>query len=158
MSTVLVSIVSGLEGQVGSNPKVLSIYPNTLDVIEEKIIQKSLPQGATPDKFYEDNLVGYKILVYAFEIPNEDGRNDLVSLGLVLDKDVIIENLKPIIVQLIEWLKSENFLTYEIIQENLPKIIDGINNKSIIVIKNQVFNVRCDAELEEKSRKVKGMF
>ena len=97
-------------------------------------------------------------MVYAFEIPNEDGRNDLVSLGLVLDKDVIIENLKPIIVQLIEWLKSENFLTYEIIQENLPKIIDGINNKSVIVIKNQVFNVRCDAELEEKSRLVKGMF
>ena len=58
MSTVLVSIVSGLEGQVGSNPKVISIYPNTLDIIEEKIIQKSLPQGATPDKFYEDNLVG----------------------------------------------------------------------------------------------------
>jgi len=158
MSTVLVSIVSGLEGQVGSNPKVISIYPNTLDVIEEKIIQKSLPQGATPDKFYEDNLVGYKILVYTFEIPNEDSRNDLASIGLVLDKDVIIENLKPIIVQLIEWLKSENFLTYEIIQEHLPKIIDGINNKSIIVIKNQVFNVRCDAELEEKSRKVKGMF
>ncbi len=158
MSTVLVSIMSGLEGRVGSNPKVLSIFPNTLDVSEETIIQKSLPNGATPDKFYEDTIGSNKILVYTFEIPNEETRNDLASIGLVLDKDVIIENLRPIIVQLIDWLRAENFLTYEIIQEHLPKIIDGINNKSIIVIKNQVFNVRCDAELEEKSRKVKGMF
>jgi len=158
MSTVLVSIVSGLEGRVGSNPKVLSIFPNTLDASEETIIQKSLPHGATPDKFYEDTIGSNKILVYTFEIPNEESRNDLASIGLILDKDVIIENLRPIIVQLIEWLKSENFLTYKIIQEHLPKIIDGINNKGIIVIKNQVFNVRCDAELEEKSRLVKGMF
>lgn len=158
MSTILVSIVSGLEGRVGSNPKILSIFPNTLEASEETIIQKSLPHGATPDKFYEDTIGSNKILVYIFEIQNEDSRNDLASIGLVLDKDVIIENLKPIIVQLIEWLKSENYLTYEIIQENLPKIIEGINNKSIIVIKNQVFNVRCDAELEKKSRKVKGMF
>ena len=158
MSTVLVSIMSGLEGRVGSNPKVLSIFPNTLNVSEETIIQKSLPNGAIPDNFYEDTIGSNQILVYTFEIPNEDSRNDLASIGLVLDKDVIIENLRPIIVQLIDWLKSENFLTYEIIQEHLPKIIEGINNKSIIVIKNQVFNVRCDAKLEERSRLVKGMF
>jgi len=158
MSTVLVSIMSGLEGRVGSNPKVLSIFPNTLNVSEETIIQKSLPNGAIPDNFYKDTIGSNQILVYTFEIPNEDSRNDLASIGLVLDKDVIIENLRPIIVQLIDWLKSENFLTYEIIQEHLPKIIEGINNKSIIVIKNQVFNVRCDAELEEKSRLVKGIF
>ena len=51
-----------------------------------------------------------------------------------MDKDVIIENLRPIIVQLIEWLKSENFLTYEIIQEHLPKIIEG--NESLRTVFN----------------------
>jgi hypothetical protein len=158
LSTVLVSIISSLEGRIASNPKVLSIYPNTLDVMEETIIQKSLPLGATPDEFYESNIGSYKILVYIFEILNVEGRNDLVSIGFILDKNVIAENLRPIIKHMIKWLKSENLLTYEIIQENLPKIIEGINNKSIIVIKNSVFNVSCDAELEEKSRKVKGMF
>lgn len=158
MSTVLVSIVSGLQGHVDSNPKVLSIYPNTLVASEETIIQKSLPHGAVPDKFYEDNIGSNKILVYTFEIPNAERRNDLASIGLVLDKDVIIENLKPIIMQMMQWLKSNNFLTYEIIQENLPKIIDGINNKSIIVIGNNVFNVSCSVELEERPRKAAGMF
>ena len=158
MSTVLVSIVSGLEGRVGSNPKILSIFPNTLDASEETIIQKSLPQGANPDEFYEDTLGSNKILVYTFEIPNEEGRNDLASIGLVLDDNIIIKNLEPIIKNLIDWLKSNNLLTYEIIQENLPKIIDGINNKSIIVINNTVFNVNCDVELEERPRKAAGMF
>ena len=158
MSTVLVSIVSGLQGHVGSNPKVLSIYPNTLKSNEETIIQKSLPNGATPDKFYEDNLGSNKILVYTFEIPNAESRNDLASIGLVLDKDVIIENLKPVIKQMIGWLKFNNLLTYEIIQDNLPKIIDGINNKSIIVIGNKIFNIGCSVELEERPRKAAGIF
>ena len=158
MSTILVSIISGLQGHVGSNPEVLSIYPNTLDVMEETLIQKSLPLGATPDEFYESNIGSYKILVYIFEIPNVEGRNDLASIGFILDKNVIAENLRPIITQMIKWLKSENLLTYEIIQENLPKIIEGINNKSIIVIKNSVFNVSCNVELEERPRKAAGMF
>ena len=158
MSTILVSIVSGLQGQVGSNPKVLSVYPNTLNANDETIIQKSLPHGATPDKFYEDTLGSNKILVYTFEIPNVECRNDLASIGLVLDKDVIIENLKKVILQMIGWLKFNNLLTYEIIQDNLPKIIDGINNKSIIGINNKVFNVGCNVELEERPRKAAGMF
>ena len=158
MSTVLVSIVSGLEGRVGSNPKVLSIYPNTLEVSEKTIISKSLPNGATPDKFYEDSIGSSIILVYTFEIPNAEIRNDLVSIGFVLDKDVIIENLKKVITQMIGWLKYNNLLTYEIIQDNLPKIIDGINNKSIIAIGNKVFNIGCSVELEKRPRKAAGMF
>ena len=63
MSTVLVSIVSNLEGMVGSNPKVLSIYPNTLEASEETIIQKSFPHGATPDKFYEDTKGSNKFFI-----------------------------------------------------------------------------------------------
>ena len=157
-STILVSIISGLEGRVGSNPKVLSIFPNTLDAKEETIIQKSLPHGATPNEFYEDTLGYSKILVYTFEIHQEDGRNDLCSIGFVLDKNVIAKNLRPIIIKLIVWLKLNNLLTYEVIQENLPKIIDGINNKSIIVIGNDVFNVNCNVELEERPRKAAGMF
>ncbi len=157
-STVLVSIISGLEGRVGSNPKVLSIFPNTLDAKEETIIQKSLPHGATPNEFYEDILGSNKILVYTFEIPNAECRNDLASIGFVLDKNIIAENLRPIIIQLIKWLKLNNLLTYEVIQENLPKIIEGINNKSIIVIGNNVFKIGCDVELEERPRKAAGMF
>ena len=157
-STVLVSIISGLEGRIGSNPKVLSIFPDTLDSKNETIIQKSLPHGAAPDEFYEDTLGSNKILAYTFEIPNAECRNDLVSIGFVLDKNIIVENLRPIIKHMIRWMKLNNLLTYEVIQENLPKIIDGINNKSIIVIGNNVFNVSCDTELEERPRLTKGIF
>jgi hypothetical protein len=50
---------------MGSNPKVLSIFPNTLDASEETIIQKSLPHGATLDKFYEDTIGSNKIFITA---------------------------------------------------------------------------------------------
>ena len=140
-STVLVSIISGLEGRVGSNPKIIKIYPDNLDVTEEYILERSLPHGALPDQFFEDKLDSRKILVYTFEI-QKDGRNDLASIGLVLDKDVIIANLQPIIKRLVNRLNSENLLTLEIIQESLPKIIEGLNK----------------LELKEKSRKSRGMF
>ncbi len=161
-STVLVSIICGLEGRVGSNPKIIKIYPDNLDVTEEYILERSLPHGALPDQFFEDKLDSRKILVYTFEI-EKDGRNDLASIGLVLDKDVIIENLQPIIKRLVNRLNSENLLTYEIFQESLPKIIDGLNKESKIKIGNMIFDVKSilneeKLELKEKSRKARGMF
>ena len=104
-STVLVSIICGLEGRVGSNPKIIKIYPDNLDATEEYILEISLPHGALPDQFFEDKLDSRKILVYTFEI-QKDGRNDLASIGLVLDKDVIIANLQPIIKRLVKRLNS----------------------------------------------------
>ena len=161
-STVLVSIICGLEGRVGSNPKIIKIYPDNLDATEEYILERSLPHGALPDQFFEDKLDSRKILVYTFEI-QKDGRNDLASIGLVLDKDVIIANLQPIIKRLVKRLNSENLLTLEIIQESLPKIIDGLNKESKIKIGNMMFDVKSilneeKIELKEKSRKARGMF
>ena len=161
-STVLVSIISGLEGRVGSNPKIIKIYPDNLDTTEEFILEKSLPHGAMPDQFFEDKLDSRKILVYTFEI-EKDGRNDLASIGLVLDKDVIVENLQPVIKRLVNRLNSENLLTYEIFQESLPKIIDGLNKESKIEIGNMIFDVKSilneeKLELKEKSRILKGKF
>jgi hypothetical protein len=161
-STVLVSIICGLEGRVGSNPKIIKIYPDNLDATEEYILERSLPHGALPDQFFEDKLDSRKILVYTFEI-QKDGRNDLASIGLVLDKDVIIANLQPIIKRLIKRLDSENLLTLEIIQDSLPKIIEGLNKESKIKIGNLIFDVKSilteeKIELKEKSRKTRGMF
>lgn len=161
-STVLVSIICGLEGRVGSNPKIIKIYPDNLDATEEYILEKSLPHGALPDQFFEDKLDSRKILVYTFEI-QKDGRNDLASIGLVLDKDVIIANLQPIIKRLIKRLNEENLLTLEIFKESLPKIIDGLNKESKIKIGNMIFDVKSilneeKIELKEKSRKARGMF
>ena len=161
-STVLVSIICGLEGRVGSNPKIIKIYPDNLDATEEYILERSLPHGALPDQFFEDKLDSRKILVYTFEI-QKDGRNDLASIGLVLDKDVIIANLQPIIKRLVKRLNSENLLTLEIIQDSLPKIIEGLNKESKIKIGNMIFDVKSilseeKIELKEKSRKARGMF
>ncbi|MHA1718980.1 MAG: hypothetical protein ACTSWX_06970 [Promethearchaeota archaeon] len=157
-STVLASIISGLEGRVGSNPKILSIFPNTLDVSEELIIQKSLPLGATPNEIYEDTLGSNKILVYTFEIPNNENRNDLASIGFVVEQNVIIKNLQSVIAKLIKWLESNDLLNFEIIQENLPNILDGINNKSKIIINDIVFDLCCDVDLEEHPRLSPGIF
>jgi len=157
-STVLASIISGLEGRVGSNPKILSIFPNTLDVSEELIIQKLLPLGATPNEIYEDTLGSNKILVYTFEIPNNENRNDLASIGFVVEQNVIIKNLQSVIAKLIKWLESNDLLKIEIIQENLPNILDGINNKSKIIINDIVFDLCCDVDLEEHPRLSPGIF
>ena len=80
-----------------------------------------------------------------------------------MDKDVIIANLQPIIKRLVKRLNSENLLTLEIIQESLPKIIDGLNKESKIKIGNMIFDVKSilneeKLELKEKSRKTRGMF
>ena len=51
----------------------------------------------------------------------------------------------------------------EIIQDSLPKIIDGLNKESKIKIGNMIFDVKSilneeKLELKEKSRKARGMF
>ena len=162
-STVLVSIISGLEGRVGSNPKIIKIYPDNLDATEEYILERSLPHGALPDQFFEDKLDSRNILMLLPPLKYEDGRNDLCSIGLVLDKDVIIANLQPIIKRLVKRLDEENLLTLEVFQESLPKIIDGLNKESKIKIGGMLFDVKSilteeKIELKEKTRKARGMF
>jgi len=161
-SIVSISMVSGLEGCVGSNPMLLKIYPPTQDYTEEAIIAKALPHGAQPYQFYMDTMDSRKLLIYTFEIAQE-GRNDLGSIGFVVGKDTIIENLQTLIKDLVEDMQANGLLTFAILQEYLPQIIEGLNKQSKIKFGKVKFDVasalkKQNIALQLDSRKVRGMF
>ncbi|MHA1673146.1 MAG: hypothetical protein ACTSYI_05915 [Promethearchaeota archaeon] len=161
-SVVSCSMVSGLEGHTGSNPMVLKVHPPVQDFTEETIISKVLPHGAKPYNFYTDTMDSRKILVYTFEI-HQDGRNDLGSIGFVVGKDTIIDNLKIIIQALVKDMEDNQLLNFTNLQAYLPKIIEGLNKQSKIKIEKMRFDVASvlrnyKIELRHSSRKARGMF
>jgi hypothetical protein len=122
-----VSIISSLEGHVGSNPEIIQVYPeSSLKGSKSEILKKSLPTGAIPKTFYEDKIHGERIIVYTFEV-NQSGRNDLASIGFTLDKYAIVEDIKKVIIEIIDVLTEKNILTFEILKTNLPKIMESLN-------------------------------
>jgi hypothetical protein len=161
-SVVSTLMVSGLEGCVGSNPMLLKIYPPTQDYTEEAIIAKALPHGAQPYQFYMDTMDSRKLLIYTFEI-RQEGRNDLGSIGLVVGKDTIMKNLQTLIKELVNDMQTNGVLTFDILQEYLPQIIDGLNNQCKIKFGKVKFDVasmlkKQNIALQLDSRKVRGMF
>lgn len=132
---VEISIVSSLIGMEGSNPKLEMIIPNSRWAKEQEILLKSLPSGAKPGDFFEEELKGKKILSYIFEIEQDNIRNDLVSIGFAIGDGVIIEELKNIIKEFIFFLQVNDSLNLDLLKKNLPKIMTAFNKQIILKIK-----------------------
>ena len=135
MSNLLtVSIISSLEGHVGSNPEIIQVYPeSSLKGSRSEILKKSLPTGAVPKTFYENKIHGEKIIVYTFEV-KQFGRNDLASIGFTLDKYALVEDIKKVIIEIIDVLNEKNILTFEVLKTNLPKIMKALNKMTKLEI------------------------
>lgn len=155
------SMLSSLEGRIGSNPKLIRYYPELPNVNTNKLLSKSLPIGAESGHFYEDSLEGEPILTYIFEVENENSRADLISLSFAIDKDTIVDDLKVIIHALILGLQIQKLLSYQIIADYLPQILEGLNNQSKITIGTYTFDLPSiihakHMQLRVQNRKIKG--
>jgi len=137
---VEISIISSLEGKRGSNPKVESIFPRN-KTFKDDLLKVSLPFGASPGEFFINEIEKSKIISYIFEIEREGDRNDLASISFSLISTTITKNLKQVIQELINHLKTHNLLNIETFNQNLSKIVEGLNKESKIKIEKMVFDV-----------------
>ncbi len=142
--SIISTTISTLEGRVGSNPELIKVFPpSVLDIQDQmekektynELLNKSLPNGANPYEFFEDKFLTNRILVYTFEIFQEDGRNDLASIGFSIDKDMVVDDLKIIITDIIQFMRDSKILSMELVKENLQNIMKSLNKRSKLKIK-----------------------
>jgi hypothetical protein len=139
LSAIKTCMLSGLRGHIGSHPELLGIYPQSA-VQQEDLINKSLPFGAKPNEFYVDTYQKDTILVYSFRILQAE-RDDLASIGFLLEKGANIDHLKIVIQIIIQTLEKANLLTFNILQKNLNTIQIGLNTQKAIVIENKAIDI-----------------
>lgn len=159
--SVAVSIISELPGYVNSNPKIVRIHPDKLKVSHDELLMKSLPNGAEPGHFYQDNLGRHKIISYVFDINSDEHRADLVSIGFTIEKNAVIKGLQYVLGKLIEAMKNHGVLNVEMLDEHLPVILDGLQKESRIKIGKMVFDVKAvlkqsNTTIKKKKRKRRG--
>lgn len=151
-------VLACLEGKIGSNPKIVRIYPSIRGKIDD-LIPIFLPFGARPDMYYEGIYENQRYFTLIYEIEQKESRSDLVSISLVNNKS--LENNKQIIKELISKMKTDNQFSLELLSDNLPMILEGIENESTIKIGNLFFDIQKFLEINnlkstKNVRKVKG--
>lgn len=154
-------ILTELPGYVNSNPKVVGVFPPTSSFENQELLEKMLPFGSLPDQFFENRVGRERVLVYVFEIERVGDRNDLVSLGFVLDKNAVVDGLKSVIIGFFDCLRENGLLQLDVLVENLAQIFNGFQKESKIKIGKVIFDVQHHlksnkVQLSKESLKKKG--
>lgn len=154
----LAIVLACLEGRIGSNPKIVRVYPSIKGKLDD-IIPIFLPYGAKPDMYYEGIYENQRYFTLIYEIAQKDSRSDLVSFSIVNSRNQ--ENNKLIIKELISKLKMENLFSLEVLSDSLPAILEGVQNESTIKFERLIFDIQKFLELNnlkstKNVRKVKG--
>ena len=103
------------------------------------------------------------ILSYIFTIKNEDNRDNLVSISIIIAKKDNPDIYKPALKEIIEQLDNNNVLTETILEAYLEVIFKGINQEEQIEIENisinlpEIFN-EIKSKLIKPQPKLKGSF
>ncbi len=127
--------ISRLPGHPGSHLEVTLGYPENVPMDKAEILKITLPMGAGIDDYFEEQLGGESALVYTFKIPNEPGiRADLASIGIVHQRPTNKYMLKDVVGELFKFLNENSLVSIDILKENLPKIVDAINNQVKLTI------------------------
>jgi hypothetical protein len=132
---VKAAYISRLPEYPGSHLEVTLGYPENVPIDKGEVLKITLPMGAEIDDYFEEQISGESVLVYTFQIPNEQGvRADLASIGLVYLKPTNKHVLKDVVGELFKFLHENKLVTVDILKENLPKIVDAINNDVKLII------------------------
>ncbi|UYP48257.1 hypothetical protein NEF87_004542 [Candidatus Lokiarchaeum ossiferum] len=126
------SIITSLGGYSGSNPKILKVFPSSPDLLNEDVLEICLPTGAVPNEFFLKEYQKTKILIYTFEIEKEEERNDLGSISFGIGSEVEVNNLKSMILLIFNFLRRNNILSFLILENAMPEMIDALNNEGKI--------------------------
>jgi len=153
-------IISTLKGESGSNPTILTCFPNDSGIKHKRIISKTLPSGAKSGDLHEYTYNGQDLIVYVSEFQQETSRNDIITLSLLLNdftsKDTIISILRTIFTQFhFEKIKSIDELT-EISKKLFHGLNSGIFNHESYSFDIQGYLNTTGMSLEKELRKVQG--
>jgi hypothetical protein len=153
-------IISTLKGESGSNPQILTCFPNDSGIREKKIISKTLPPGVRSGTLHEFIYNGQDLIVYVSEFQQETSRNDIITLSLLLNdctsKDTIISILRAIFAQfLFEDIKDINELT-AVAKKLFNGLNSGIFNHESYSFDIQGYLNTMGMSLEKELRKVQG--
>ena len=157
-------IVCELKGSENSNPTILDSYPlDADDQISVKMLPKFLPFGSRAGDYLINRSGRNTILSYIFKIENEDYRDDLLSISIVLEKKDKIEIYKPVLKEIIDKMEKNFILTEDILKENMKPIYKGIYEEKDITIDTltiELSKVYAEARslYETKKPKIKGSF
>ena len=95
MSVVLAINVAQLAGFVGSNPELISTYPDSFlkNITEQDIISNTLPNGIIPGQLLNNKMGDKNFISYCFVIRREGDRDDLTAISVIIDElDVNIDD------------------------------------------------------------------
>ena len=153
-------IISALKGETGSNPEIHTCFPNDAGIRKEKIISQTLPTGARSGDVYEYTYRGQELVVFVSELEQDKTRNDVVTIGLLLnehaEKNTIISILKTIFEEFqVEKIKEIDEFT------NLSKKLHQGINRGNFNYDSYSFDINgylsnTGMSLERDSRKVRG--
>lgn len=132
-------ILSGLDGTINSNPKIYNFFP--LSEKKSDLLEFCLPIGGKPNIFYQNMYSDNIIISYLFAIDNAIDRDSLASLCFIIHNNVILEDFKKIILELVNQLNQSSLLNFEDLSSNLGKIAEGLDNETKIVIEKMKFDV-----------------
>ena len=146
------SIISSLGGYGGSNPKILKVFPNSPELLNEDVLEICLPTGAQPNEFFIETYGKTKILIYTFEIEKDGVRNDLGSLSFGIGNEVEVKNLKSMILLIFDFLVKNKILSFLILENSMAEMIDALNNEGKI---NFTDSLCMDIKRELKDNNIK---
>lgn len=127
--------LSRLPGKPGSHVEISMIYPEENAIPREEILKKTLPFGAAIDDYFDEELNDNNALVYMFQIPNEGFRSDLASICFVYEKPTNKFVLKDVVGELFKFMYENKLVALNVLEENLPKIVNAINDRIKLTIK-----------------------
>ncbi len=138
------TIICKLGGNVGSDTKILSLYPELEIPSKEtsKLISKCFPIGSKVGHSIINKYEKRIILSYIFKIKKEDKRDDLLSFSIIMDRKLKSEIYKQIFWKAINFLKDNHQLTEEWLVENHKSIYEKIKfefDKQKVKIKGSFF-------------------
>jgi len=110
------SIICKLGGHVNSNPELLISFPplEESEINSKQLIFNCLPTGCKSGDIIKKRYEDENLISCIFSIEKMNGRDDLFSFSILLDKRVNTEIYSAIIEQFIKIFKMNELLTEKI--------------------------------------------
>ncbi|MHA1803117.1 MAG: hypothetical protein ACTSU4_01125 [Promethearchaeota archaeon] len=159
------AILCKLGGYVNANPEIVSSFP-PLEESEkdyQELLQKCFPIGSKPGTFAINKYKKDNLLSFIFKIKKEDGRDDLLSFSILIDKKLEAEYYKPIVEEIITSLNNAGILNEDTLIKYHQEIYESINQEKDLKIESlsiplsKLFKT-INAKIKKEKPQLKGSF
>ncbi|MFO7794572.1 MAG: hypothetical protein ACQERB_16545 [Promethearchaeati archaeon] len=148
------SIICKLGGHINSNPELLASYPplEETEINSKQLIFNCLPTGCKSGDIITKRYENDNLISYIFSIEKQEGRDDLFSFSILLDKSVNTEIYPAIIEQFVQVLKTYELLKERILVNYQNIIYEGFNEEKDIEMEGNII------ELSQSFKKARNKF